>query len=301
MASSYIAWYLFLAGAGAGAFLMGAVVDGVLRFSDRPWFVRVAPVTDAGLVVGPALVAVSGLFLIFDLGAPERALSVFFSPKLSVLGFGAWSVLLFCVFSVAAFAFGRLGSSRIASAAEAVCQVLATVLSLCVMLYSGVYFSLFPAVPFLNTPWIPVLFFASSFAVGMAMLILVGFFRQDSDGVSEGLDGLVLMDILAVAVEIAMIAGFFIQGAIDGGSILPSLDILMGTGPVSTAFWFGVVVFGCLAPLAIDLICLQRPDAKLLAVGACCTSVGGLCLRFVLLGAAIRYGMVDMSIQSFWM
>lgn len=41
MVSIYIALYLFLAGTGAGAFLIGAVVDMVLRFRPRAaggWF-----------------------------------------------------------------------------------------------------------------------------------------------------------------------------------------------------------------------------------------------------------------------
>ena len=43
-------------------------------------------VTDAGLVAGPALVALGSVFLVLDLGAPERAFAVFLSPVTSVLG-----------------------------------------------------------------------------------------------------------------------------------------------------------------------------------------------------------------------
>ena len=59
MASSYIAWYLFLAGAGGGAFVIGAFVDLALRFKDPACLARVSSVTDAGLVAGPALVALA--------------------------------------------------------------------------------------------------------------------------------------------------------------------------------------------------------------------------------------------------
>lgn len=78
MVSIYIALYLFLAGTGAGAFLIGAVVDMVLRFRPRAaggWFERVSAVTDAGLILGPVLVAVSALFLFLDLGVPDRVIS----------------------------------------------------------------------------------------------------------------------------------------------------------------------------------------------------------------------------------
>lgn len=91
MVSAYIALYLFLAGTGAGAFLIGSVVDLVLRFrptAARGWFVRVSAVTDAGLVLGPVLVAVSALFLVLDLGVPERAFRLFLVSTPSLLSMG---------------------------------------------------------------------------------------------------------------------------------------------------------------------------------------------------------------------
>ncbi|MFQ8867694.1 MAG: polysulfide reductase, partial [Eggerthella lenta] len=63
MVSSYIAWYLFLAGAGGGAFLLGSFVDFALRVSNRSWLRGASAVTDAGLLAGPVLVALGTVFL----------------------------------------------------------------------------------------------------------------------------------------------------------------------------------------------------------------------------------------------
>ena len=115
MVSIYIALYLFLAGTGAGAFLIGAVVDMVLRFRPRAaggWFARVSAVTDAGLILGPVLVAVSALFLFLDLGVPDRVFHLFLASTSSLLSMGAWAILVFCVMATLALVLGSLADGE---------------------------------------------------------------------------------------------------------------------------------------------------------------------------------------------
>ncbi|MDE8703613.1 polysulfide reductase, partial [Adlercreutzia equolifaciens] len=86
--------------------MLGSVVDLVLRFrpqAARGWFARVNPVTDAGLVLGPVLVVASAIFLVLDLGVPEKAFYLFLVSSKSLLSLGAWAILLFAV-----AAFGAL-------------------------------------------------------------------------------------------------------------------------------------------------------------------------------------------------
>lgn len=300
MASSFIAWYLFLAGAGAGSFFIGGIVDLAIRFKSTPWLIRISPVTDAGLVVGPIFVALSSVFLLLDLGAPEKALLVFLRPSLSVIGIGAWSIFLFCACSAVAFAIGRFSNRALQRFIEPPLQCLSVILSLCIMVYSGVYYALFPSVPFLHVPWIPILFFSSALTTGMALLVLVGFIRSSSEGVLDALSGLSTIDIALILVEIMVIIGFFLQSSTTSDVTALSLQSLLN-GTFSGVFWLGVIGLGCLAPLLIDITSIHNTRAPLLAVGACSTLAGGLCLRFVLLLAATRYTMVDMSIQTFWM
>ena len=115
MVSIYIALYLFLAGTGAGAFLIGAIVDMVLRFRPRAaggWFARVSAVTDAGLILGPVLVAVSALFLFLDLGVPDRVFHLFLASTSSLLSMGAWAILVFCVMATLALVLGSLADGE---------------------------------------------------------------------------------------------------------------------------------------------------------------------------------------------
>lgn len=90
-------------------------------------------------------------FLLLDLGDPSIAFNVFLRPS-SILGFGSWAIALFCLFAVLSLAFGLMPHCRASKLIEPLSQFLAMVLSLVVILYSGVFYSLFPSVPFLNTP-----------------------------------------------------------------------------------------------------------------------------------------------------
>ena len=73
MVNSFIAWYLFLAGMGAGAFFISAVVEAA------------ATVTDGGMYLGPATVGLGLVFLLADLGYPERSFQVFFNLRRACL------------------------------------------------------------------------------------------------------------------------------------------------------------------------------------------------------------------------
>ena len=164
MVSSYIAWYLFLAGAGGGAFLLGSFVDFALRVSNRSWLRGASAVTDAGLLAGPVLVALGTVFLTLDLGAPDQAFRLFLTPSGSLLSAGAWALALFCATAFAAFLMGFADDGPGLRVAETVVSVFAALLALFVVLYAGVFLSLYPAVPFLNSPLVPIVFVASALA-----------------------------------------------------------------------------------------------------------------------------------------
>ena len=208
MASAYIAWYLFFAGAGAGAFAIASVVDFALRLAPRPRLLKISPITDAGMVLGPIMVAVGCVFLLLDLGDPSIAFNVFLRPS-SILGFGSWAIVLFCLFAALSLAFGLMPHCRASKLIEPLSQFLAMILSFVVILYSGVFYSLFPSVPFFNTPLVPALFTASAFSSGAGLLVVVGFFRQTCEGVLEGMNGLSAIDAVIVLVEILSIDGPF--------------------------------------------------------------------------------------------
>lgn len=300
MASSFIACYLFLAGGGAGAFLVAAVVDGVLRFRSAERFRRLSPLTDPGLALGPAAVAFGCVFLLCDLGSPQKAFTVFTAPPRSLLGWGAWSVVVFCASASAAWLCGRSSRSLLCRWAEPALQAVACASAIFVVGYSGIYLSLFPAVPFLHTPWIPILFVVSAFATGTGFLVVIAFVRHDAEGVVDSMDGLFHVDACLTVLEAAVLFLFCIDAATAGGVVSLSFESMV-FGPMSPVFWLGVVACGLVFPLSAGVVSRRVSSPPLLAASGCSRMIGGLCLRFVVLLAAVRYSMVDMSAQSFWM
>ena len=314
MVSAYIALYLFLAGAGGGAFLLGAVADLCLRFrpdAARGWFARVSAVTDAGLVLGPILVAASALFLVLDLGVPERALYLFVVTTPSLLSLGAWSIVLFCGAAVLALALGALagddgdGAEPPASGrvvlriGEFAASIVATALAALVVVYSGMFLAAYPSLPFLHTPWVPVLFVASALATGLAVLIVAAFFRQEAPGIAEAVRSLLPLDALLIAVETLMLTGLLVSAWAAGA---PEVDAVrtLTSGSLAVPFWAGVAVAGLVVPFSVDVVCRRMPSLVAVALGAGCTLAGGLCLRFVLLMATERFNLAFMSALGFW-
>lgn len=318
MVSAYIALYLFFAGAGGGAFLMGSAVDLVLRFrpdAGRGAFARVSAVTDPGLVLGPILVLIGAVFLVLDLGVPDKALILFSSSTPSLLSMGAWAIAAFVISAFLALVLGVMagdgeetpwtadeapGSVRaFLRVAEFVCSLVATALALFIVGYAGGFLSMYPSLPFLNTFWVPLLFVASAFTTGEAALIVTAFFRQNTPGVHDGARLLTSIDIGLIVVEVAMLAGLLLSSLWEGGAGATAALSLIG-GNLALTFWLGVVIIGLLAPLSVDVVGRATAVPTVVAFGGACTLVGGLLLRIVLLMATQRFNLVFMSVLPFW-
>lgn len=299
MASAYIAWYLFFAGAGAGAFAIASAVDFALRLGPRPHLLKIAPITDIGMILGPIMVVVGCVFLLLDLGDPSIAFNVFLRPS-SILGFGSWAIALFCLFTVLSLASGLMPHCRASKLIEPLSQFLAMILSLVVILYSGVFYSLFPSVPFLNTPLVPALFTASAFSSAAGLLVVVGFFKQACEGVLDGMNGLSAIDAAIVVVEALLLTALLVRSVLfsESGASLSFSALLFGD--LSLLFWVGVIVVGCVIPFVVDLTCLVHPRPTVLCIGGISALVGGVCLRFCILMAASRFAIGFVAVQPFW-
>ena len=251
------------------------------------------------MILGPIMVVVGCVFLLLDLGDPSIAFNVFLRPS-SILGFGSWAIALFCLFAVLSLAFGLMPHCRASKLIEPLSQFLAMVLSLVVILYSGVFYSLFPSVPFLNTPLVPALFTASAFSSAAGLLVVVGFFRQTHEGVLEGMNGLSAIDAAIVVVEALLLTALLVRSVLfsESGASLSSSALLFGD--LSLLFWAGVIVVGCVIPLVVDLTCLAHPHPTVLCIGGISALVGGVCLRFCILMAASRFAIGFVAVQPFW-
>lgn len=139
MFSPLIVIYLFLAGAGCGAFVAAVYLS---------WRARTVPglAKPLGRIALPALVASCGMVavgatcLLLDLGRPELALEVLLNPAGSVLSVGAWALVAFVVAAVLLIACNtkalRLGRGAVLAVKTAGCAS-----AVVVMVYSGLFLS----------------------------------------------------------------------------------------------------------------------------------------------------------------
>ena len=128
----------FLSGAGAGAWLLGLLLD--LRLT---------------LTLGLAFVVVGGVVHLAFLGHPERAWKMMRRPQSSWISRGLWSMLVF-VPTAALYLAGTYGAWSASSAFSIVMLVLSLVGMAGIFLYKGFVYATARAVPLWHSPLLPV-------------------------------------------------------------------------------------------------------------------------------------------------
>lgn len=151
--------YLFLGGAGAGLFL-------VSLYLEHLW---------AG-VLGLLVLLVGTVLLLLDLGRPERFWRAFFRPQTSWISRGCFFITLLFVLGVIELALQWPGLELPAWLSEGTLRTSLRVAgggaAVLVMIYTGFVLAPSPAIPFWNSAFFPIIFFAYSLLAGIDILIL---------------------------------------------------------------------------------------------------------------------------------
>lgn len=284
MFSSFIVWYLVLAGAGSGALAVAAVFE-FRRGGSEGLGMGSLRSGQGGFVVAPPLIALAGVALTLDLGRPDRIWSVMLHPFHSIASFGACSlvgVLALSVATVAYLALRRDPSARIARALLIVDMVFA----LATMAYSGLLLSTLQSVPFWETLLVPALFVISSLSAGLALVVCVGFFLGSSACETYDAASWTASTALSV-IEAVVLFALLTHAAASGGAAADSLNsLLFGGGAL--LFWAGIVGAGLLVPVACHLLSRLFPRQVLLLVSLSGVLVGTVCLRYGIVDAGMN-------------
>lgn len=309
-----IAVYLFLAGAGAGAFITGILA----RRLDRDG--RLSAVTRAGTLLAAPLATVGILFLVLDLGwveagkfEPWRILYLYTNPS-SMITWGTWILTFFIPLSLL-YGLAQTGlvfpgktffSSRLAGC-------LSTIFAFGTAVYTGILLGVVKAVPLWNNSVLPLLFLISALSTGLAAA-LIGATLMDK-AVSARLHVFKPVHIILVSSELLLIFVLLFISAKSSQVAGASVEMLV-SGAYSRLFWLGVIVAGLALPLALQFLPAATPPAKTarrsdeghhLAVGKSALTVqeaahsgkgliilegvlvltGGFILRFLILAAGL--------------
>ena len=220
--------YLFLGGAGAGLFL-------VSLYMAHPW------AETFGLLV----LILGTLFLMLDLGRPERFWRAFFRARSSWISRG-------CYFIAALVLLGGLNVFVDFTASDwgtltTVLRIGAAAAAVAVMIYTGFVLSPSAAIPFWNSTFFPIIFFAYSLLAGIDFLILASPILPapaiDVAQLEKIQFGLVLLCLLLVMSHLSVMSGSAVAAR-------QSIQLLT-RGKWAGLFIGGVIVIGLVIPLLL--------------------------------------------------
>jgi protein NrfD len=292
-----IAIYLFLAGMSAGAVLISIYLKRKVIEGDA---------AENGILKATAWLAPFGiitglLILVFHLTKPLAfwKIMIYFNPT-SVMSMG---VILFQVYMVVLFVwiaiifkqtimrfvpgpFGFISGligwfKKFENGIELFLGLLAIMLAA----YTGFLLSALKTYPMLNNPVLPILFLFSSLSSGAAACLLFGVVGFKEPATGRSVAWVHSFERPVVMFELFVIVTFFTGLIFSGGTAELAAWNAIGSGFWAKWFWWGVIAFGMLAPLALNFFvgAHTRHKPAFIVVVTSMSLIGVLMLRtFVL-------------------
>ena len=264
-----IAWYLFLAGLGGGAFATAVFVR--YRHPDCKRLMRV------GRLIAPIVVIIGLCLLMFDAAAGFAHPLRF---ALLLTNFGSvmtWGVVFLAVFVVVALIVLVLDLMKREVPMWLDCVGL--VMGLCVAIYTGCLLGVCQGFPLWNSALLPILFLVSAVSTGMAAVLLVGVFYAPDE----------------------FNALLFITAFNPSPAGWESVMSLVA-GNWAVAFWLLFVIVGLVLPTILECWMLwlakhefetSRTGQMISALSDAGVLVGGFMLRLLIVSAAVPITIVQ--------
>lgn len=276
--------YLFLAGAGAGAFV-SAVACHLLA---PDWSKALAR---AGSLAAGPLVAIGTACLVLDLEAglwePWRQIHLVGNLRSMI----SWGVLILSGFIPIALLYAA-ALNEITFIGRTVkkylfpLEIIGAILAVATAGYTGVLIAVVNGVPFWNTPLMPVLFMASAMSTGLAVA-MIGAAIIDINTIKT-LSNFALGHVIFLAVE-ALVLGLLIFMSLTRSMEAAHSAKMLISGPLSPYFWALVVIVGITVPFIMSIVEYYQYGEmpKVLVVGAdLLVLIGGMSLRALIIFSA---------------
>ncbi len=273
--------YLFLAGAGSGAFIAAVACE--LLAPD--WSKALAR---AGSLAAGPLVAVGTACLVLDLEAgfwePWRQIYLVGNLRSMI----SWGVIILSFFIPLAFLYAAALNEitfvgKIAKKYLFYIEIIGSFLAVATATYTGVLIAVVNGVPFWNTPLMPVLFLASAMSTGLAVA-MIGAAIIDITTVKT-LSNFALGHVIFLAVEALVLMLFVFMSLTRSTEAALSAGMLI-SGVLSPYFWGLVVILGIVVPFILSIIEYYEYGEmpKYLVVGAdLLVLIGGMSLRALII------------------
>ena len=277
-----IAWYLFLAGASAGAFLTSAFVE--VKYPES------VKMRVAGRIIAPIFLGIGLVMLMLDAEAglhnPLRFFWLIANPG-SVMTLGVYFI---CVFMPVALVSALLEVLK--KPVPKWLTWIGIVFAFAVAAYTGFLLGVVKAFPLWNNAVLPILFVVSALSAGLAATSLVGLLVD-----RERFEQMWLIKkshVILSAIEMVVLATMLVivsAGSVEGAASVYSLV----AGQYAPAFWGGIVLLGLVAPFIIEgypVFITKRVETSMTSmvvsvIGEAGVLVGGFMLRLLVVLSAI--------------
>ena len=295
MYSELVIGYLFLGGTAAGGMFAMSAWD-LARKSARSHTVRSSVVVRRNAafcslqtLVYPlclALLLAGILFLLWDLGRPERVLLVLFQPHATPLTFGTLCLIGSVIVGALLVLSTAFRAPTLQGRTQSALEAIACVFALGTMAYTGVFLMSGISVALWSSWAVVALFTCSSLSCGLSVMLLTDWFVRDRTLLLRAARPLQRMHLLCLACEALSLASF-VLAAISNPAAAPALSALSSPEMLSTAL-VGVVGFGILAPFALEVCSLAQADCRTIPVSDALCLCGGLCLRYCVIVCGVQ-------------
>lgn len=280
-----IALYLFLAGMGAGAFVLSGIA-GMAKTS-------CPKIKLIGFIAGPVCVAVGTLLLVVDAHAGLMNPLRFFYLITNLSSVMAWGVIILSLFIVVSAVDAIL--LIVKKKTPRALDIAGMVLGVCVAAYTGVLLGdASVAFPLWYPLILPILFLVSAASTGFALVLIIAHFKAHDE-----LDDIAFTAKTAVALpalEALLVVALLGTVSIASGSAAPAAVASVGallTGGYAPLFWVGFIAVGLALPIvqALDRTMKAKKGAKqadcFALAGEAGVLIGGFLLRYLIVMAAL--------------
>lgn len=278
-----IAWYLFLAGLGGGAFITSAFLGW-----RHPEAVSMRKV---GHLIAPIAVIIGLVLLMFD---AEGGLHNPLRFALLLTNFGSvmtWGVVFLAGFTVVALVVVVLDFLK--KSVPVWLDIVGVVFAVCVAVYTGALLGVCKTFPLWNNALLPILFLVSAVSAGAASVLLVAVIRHADEFNRVGV--LKKFHFCLPIIELVLVASLMFITSFNSVAGWNSVMSLL-VGQWAPLFWIGLVLIGLVLPTALETWLLffspkefeESRKAHWISFGSDAgVLVGGFLLRFLVVMAAL--------------
>lgn len=286
-----IAIYLYLAGMGAGSFVIGTLINWFVHPTRRV-FLWDFPfdLAKVALLWGPILVAIGAPFLILDLGIKKRFLYACLNPRTSWVARGFIILSVFIVIGLVLMAKSVLPFVWFhpESILWVFLEVIALAFAFGTAIYTGILLKATKSIPLWNTYFLPILFLVSALSTGSMAIILsilgTGLFTHDAVALKILIGG----EQILVVIEGIILYLYLSRSYRTSDQGKDSVRLLL-FGDMKIIFWGGIVSIGFIFPVVLENIASFFPgNVPFILSAGILLLCGGFFLRLAILHAGIK-------------